>query len=380
MVFQEDIIAEKIRRNVRRIQMIDVAAAYNLERALRKVAATTSAPGSDGVTSRQLRQDAVYHILSIQRLLLLRLYRPGPLRKVRLQKPSGGYRTIQIPRMMDRLVGRAILNLVAPKFQPYFPDANFAFQRGRGVLEAVYEATTATKGFKGWIVKTDISSFFDRLQHRLLLQKLEALPIDDDLLHLVALFFSNNRRGKSTAGIGVPQGSVLSPFLANLYLADFDRSIGELRIRMIRYADDIFCLSHSKRAATSVLENLKRTLKPVRLVLSENKTKIVSAKTGLEFLGFWISSQGCSISDSVIVEYKEQVTRSLNRLANARAKQEELTDYAIGWLSFYSKGVTDESVMQVAEWTAQRCGGQLGSDMIAKIIQSGTGWSREDSD
>jgi RNA-directed DNA polymerase len=366
MLFDE--ISARISSRVRRIRLKDVAAAYNLERAVRKLTSSGRTPGSDGLTIHQLQRAPEFHILSIQKLLLLKVYKPQKARKVRIRKPSGGFRTLQIPSVIDRLVGRAILEAIAPKFQPYLPTVNYAFRRGSGALDAIRQAAAAAQGSQGWMVKTDIRAFFDQVRHSILLDQLGALPIEQDLLDLLKLFFVKSSRSISQAR-GLPQGSVLSPFLANIYLAMFDRQVVNKGMHMVRYADDLLFMASSKAAAKKVLKTVKELLRPLDLELSMQKTLIVPASSGVGFLGLEISSDGCTLSGESTGLYQAQINVALSILHGQRKSKEHLVNYAVGWLSFYAQAVTDSSVNELVQWTVQRCGEAITQEEAKKIMK-----------
>lgn len=246
-----------------------------------RVAGNRGAPGGDGISIDQFGQAVTRHLARLSAELRSGTYRPAPARKLAIPKKSGGTRTLTIPSVVDRVAQAAVALTIGPTLDAEMEDSSFAYRRGRGVVQAVRRvATLRRQGFR-WTVDADIDSYFDSIPHERLLDRLERSTGDDALIDLIAHWLEWYAPG----GVGVPQGSPISPLLANLYLDDVDEAMAAHGLRLVRYADDFVLLAKHEAAAERGLERVTAILAEQGLTLNQAKTRIVPYEQGLTFLG-----------------------------------------------------------------------------------------------
>ncbi|MGO9740540.1 MAG: CRISPR-associated endonuclease Cas1 [Roseiarcus sp.] len=252
-----------------------------LWRAWERVRANHGAAGGDGVTIERFAPFAKEAIEALAKRLRGFTYRPGPSRRVMIPKRAGGFRPLDIPCVVDRVAqGAAALTLV-PALEPEFEDSSFAYRPGRGVADAVRRVAALRRQGYTHAVDADIAHYFETVPHEPLLAKLEKLVGDDAILDLVALWLEHH----APNGVGLPQGSPLSPLLANLYLDALDEAVEGRGVRLVRYADDFVILAKSEGAARDALSKVTRLLAEHGLTLNAEKTRVVDFDQGFRFLG-----------------------------------------------------------------------------------------------
>lgn len=252
-----------------------------LWRAWARVRQNRGAPGGDGETIELFAADAMARIVRLQRELACGVYMPGPVRGVQVPKKSGGMRQLAIPCVVDRVAQTAAAMLLQPVLEPEFEEESCGYRPGRSVAMAVRRVAALYRAGYRWVVDGDIDDFFDEVDHRRLLEDLARHVDDPRLLDLVRLWLSSF----SDDGRGLPQGSPLSPLLANLYLDRVDEEIRSEGVRLVRYADDFLPLCRSRRRAEAALARIAALLAKRGLALDPEKTRIVDFERGFRFLG-----------------------------------------------------------------------------------------------
>ena len=254
----------------------------------RRVKAGGGMGGTDGVTVRmfELRLEAELDALATE--LRNRTYRPEPLLRFDVPKASGGVRALSVPAVRDRVVQSAALIALEPTIERELEAASFAYRSGRSYHDAIETLRRLRDEGFVWVVDADIESFFDRVDHDLLLERLAELVPDPDVLHLVEAWITVDARyrGRRVARAeGIPQGAPISPLLANLFLDRFDEAIAAEGHRLVRYADDFVILCRTRPRAEEALRLTEGVLGDLELRLNEEKTQITSFDAGFRFLG-----------------------------------------------------------------------------------------------
>jgi RNA-directed DNA polymerase len=266
----------------------------NMIRALKRVQGNKGAPGIDGMTVEELEPYLKAHWARIKAELLEGRYRPQAVRGVEIPKPDGGVRKLGIPTAVDRLIGQAVHQVMAPAWDRTFSEASYGFRPGRSALQAVQAARGyVTEGFR-WVVDIDLEKFFDRVNHDVLMALVARRVKDKRLLGLLRRFLQAGLMtdGPETVRMeGTPQGSPLSPLLSNILLDVLDKELERRGHRFCRYADDCNIYVRSKRAGERVMATVTRFLEK-RLHLRVNPTKsAVGRPWDLKFLGYSITSE-----------------------------------------------------------------------------------------
>ena len=258
--------------------------------AWRKVRANHGSAGVDGVSIAQFEKELRKNLEDLGRELKENRYRPQPVRRVYVPKPSGGTRPLAILAVQDRIAQRALYDLLAPHFEQRFLDCSFGFREGRSTRDAVARVVAARQHGLRWVVDGDIKNCFETLDHARLLRMLRAEIRDRRILKLVEQWLKanifNELEGRDLA-VGTFQGGILSPLLANIYLHTFDEKLTAVGLSLVRYADDWLILCAKKTAAQNALEMATHALEELRLAINPYKTRIVSFDEGFRFVGYF---------------------------------------------------------------------------------------------
>ena len=254
----------------------------------RRVKAGGGMGGTDGVTVRMFELRLAAELDALATELRNRTYRPEPLLRFDVPKASGGVRTLSVPTVRDRVVQSAALIVLEPTIERELEAASFAYRPGRSYKDAIETLRRLRDEGFVWVVDADIESFFDRVDHDLLMGRLAELVPDPDVLHLVEAWITVEARykGRRLARTeGLPQGAPISPLLANLFLDRFDEAIADEGHRLVRYADDFVILCRTRPRAEEALRLTEGLLGDLELRLHEGKTQITSFDAGFRFLG-----------------------------------------------------------------------------------------------
>ena len=253
-----------------------------------RVRANKGCAGADGVSLSRFEQDLERELAFLREEVMAGRYRPRPLLRVEIHPQGRKPRMLAIPAVRDRVLQTAVANTLTPLFEAEFEACSFAYRQGRSVDMALAEVRRWRDAGYRWVVDADISSFFDELDHALLMSSVTELVPDPRLVELIRCWVrAEVREGDVTWCLirGVPQGSPIAPHLANLYLDRFDEALLAHDLRLVRYSDDFVVLCKNRRRAEVVLELTEEVLTGLRLHLNRSKTRIVDFKRGFRFLG-----------------------------------------------------------------------------------------------
>ena len=265
----------------------------NLEMAWERVKANRGSGGVDGETLETFEAQLSQQLDRLQRELKENTYQPQPVRQHPIPKRDkpGEYRLLGIPTIYDRICQQALLNRIEPIFEPVFDDASFGYRRGRSAKDALRKVWQEIQGGSEWIVDADLRDFFGSVDHEKLLTLVAQRVADGRILRLIEAMLKAGSYGKGQlfpSERGTPQGGVVSPTLSNVLLTPFDREMRLRGYQLTRYADDWVITCKSAAEARAAAEVAGRVLKQLGVELHPQKTRIVHAQDGFEFLGYKI--------------------------------------------------------------------------------------------
>lgn len=256
------------------------------------VSANGGAAGVDRRSIEQIREEGVVKFLEeLQAKLRDGTYQPAPIRRVYIPKPDGRQRPLGIPTITDRVAQMAVKLVIEPLFEADFLDCSHGFRPRRSAQQAVREIERGWRTGLRWVVDVDLQSYFDTIPHGRLLQLVRRRVHDPRILGLIRSWL---KAGVLDAGrtsypeTGTPQGGVLSPLLANIYLHEVDRrwqGKGS-RVRLVRYADDLVVLCVNEADARREHDQLQAMIESMGLRLNGVKTRVVAMREGFDFVGF----------------------------------------------------------------------------------------------
>ncbi|MBI5133708.1 MAG: group II intron reverse transcriptase/maturase [Thaumarchaeota archaeon] len=314
----------------------------NLEDAFSKVKENRGAGGIDGVSITQFEAQKQQNLLEIQRLLRSKQYKVIPVRRVEIPKPDGNYRPLGIPTVRDRVVQQATLNKLDPIFETKFLDCSYGFRKGRNAHQAVVKVEQYRDEGCEWVVEADIDSFFDSVDHELLIDQVAEEISDGSVLRLIRSWLEAGAfKGIELieTNIGTPQGGVISPLLANIYLHPFDVQMTALGFKLVRYADDFVIMCKTEEEANRALKTVKQILAEMKLRVKVSKTRIVqsSKEEGTEFLGFKIFKEHKVPRKGAVMKFKDKVRAITRRQQPTNVKQviRRLNPVIRGWGNYF---------------------------------------------
>ena len=336
--------------------MEQVVTQDNAPVAWRAVKRNGGAPGIDGMTTRQRRDHVRAHWETIRAKLLAGTYVPSPVRRVEIPKPNGGVRLLGIPTVLDRWIQQMLLQVLQAIFDPTFSAQSFGFRPGKRAHDAVCTARNYVQAGKNWVVDMDITQFFDRVNHDILMNRIGQTIRDKRVLRLMGKYL---RAGVMVEGVvqsseeGTPQGGPLSPLLANIYLDALDRELEQRGLAFSRYADDCNMYVSSQRAAERVLASVTDWIKK-HLRLEVNASKSGTGRPWeRKFLGFRINPQGQIEAAPQSVERFKMKVRELWRSCQSQTSEElrgTWRAYVRGWWGYYRLAEERRNVFGLEGW------------------------------
>lgn len=332
----------------------------NMLKAWKRVKANKGAPGMDGMSIEEFPEFTRQHWERIRSALEQGTYRPASVMRVMIPKMSGGERPLGIPTVLDRVIQQAVAQVVAPLFEPHFSEHSHGFRPGHSAHDALSEMEQAYRDGFRFAADCDLSSFFDTVNHGLLMNRLAARVECPAVLRLIGRYL---RAGvvmpggeRETTTRGVPQGGPLSPLLANIMLDDLDQELAGRGLRFSRYADDFLVFTRSISSARRVLKAVSRFIVR-RLDLQVNESKSKAAKLSeCSFLGYTIRRGKLRWTDKAVERFKQRI-REITARSNGKSMRQRipvLLRYVRGWLNYYGHSHSYTQLLELEQWMRRR--------------------------
>ncbi|MBI5481422.1 MAG: group II intron reverse transcriptase/maturase [Deltaproteobacteria bacterium] len=335
----------------------------NVVKALKRVKQNKGSPGVDGMTVDELPKHLAEHWQEIREQLLEGTYQPKPVREAEIPKSGGGVRKLGIPTVLDRFVQQSILQVLQPMWDATFSKHSHGFRPGRNAHDAVCEAQRYIQAGKRVVVDVDLEQFFDRVNHDVLMGRLEKRISDKRMLGLIRRYLE---AGIMANGVvmeryeGTPQGGPLSPLLANVLLDEVDKELERRGLSFVRYADDLNVYVGSKRAGEDAMQTLRRLYARLRLRINEAKSA-VARPWERKFLGysFWVAAGGVvrrRVAPKALEAMKDRVRNiaSRNGGRSMKAVFAELRNYLEGWKQYFQLAETPRVFRDIDKWIRHR--------------------------
>ena len=331
----------------------------NVRKAWKRVKANRGAPGTDKMSIDDFPEFARAQWDSIRDSLMAGTYQPSPVKRVEIPKPTGGTRPLGIPTVLDRLIQQAMYQVLMPIFDPDFSEFSYGFRPGRSAHDAVHKVREYIRQGYRVAVDMDLSKFFDRVNHDVLMHRVARKVRDKRVLRLIGRYLRagvviKGRLWKSHEG--VPQGGPLSPLLANILLDDLDKELEKRGHKFVRYADDFVILVRTKRAGLRVKESVTRFLeRKLKLKVNQDKSR-VSSTDQTNFLGFTFKGTKIRWSDKAFREFKRRVKRLTGRswFVSMEYRYKKLSQYIRGWMNYFGISEYYRPIPEVDHWLRRR--------------------------
>ncbi|HAG81711.1 MAG TPA: group II intron reverse transcriptase/maturase [Cyanobacteria bacterium UBA12227] len=284
----------------------------NFQRAWEKVAENRGCAGVDGESIDRFARNQTMNIYQLRDGVAQTRYQPSPYKQVIIPKRNGTQRELKIPTVRDRIVQQALLNVLSPFMEKTFSSASFAYRPNLSYLNAVEKvAEWRDRGYQ-WVLDADIVKFFDNIDHRRLLKEVR-LQIDSPrILCLIKSWISAGvltEEGVIVSQKGIPQGAVISPLLANIYLHEFDELVTATDLKLVRYADDFLVLAQTQERILQAQLEIINLLESMGLMLHTEKTQVTTFERGFRFLGHGFLDKAIFPVDATDVSLKSAIER-----------------------------------------------------------------------
>ena len=321
----------------------------NMNLAYKKVCANKGAGGVDEVTVEELGEYIKENWESIREQIRKREYKPKPVRRVEIPKPSGGVRKLGIPTVMDRVIQQGIVQVISPMCEPLFSDWSYGFRPNRSCEMAIRQLLVYLNEGHEWIVDIDLEKFFDNVPQDKLMSLVHNIINDGDTESLIRKYLKAGvmtSQGYEETKLGTPQGGNLSPLLSNIMLNELDKELETRGLRFTRYADDCVIAVKSEASAKRVMRTVSDWIRR-KLGLKVNMTKThITRPTNLKYLGFGFYKDSkenewkCRPHKDSVQRLKRKLKELTcrNKPGTIREKIVKINQVTRGWINYYALG------------------------------------------
>jgi RNA-directed DNA polymerase len=336
----------------------------NLLAAFRRVTKNKGGPGIDGVIIKEFGQFLNDNLTTLAEELQSGQYQPQSVKRVLIPKPgSQEQRPLGIPTVRDRVVQAAVLQVIEPLFETRFAGNSYGFRPGRSAKDALRLVDTRLKDDCVHVVDADIKAYFDTIPHEPLLELVRMRVHDERVIRLIRSFLKAGvMRDEAPLYLpeeGTPQGGVISPLLANIYLDPLDQVMVEQGLEMVRYADDFVILCYRRKEAEAALDMVKEWMAAAGLMLHTSKTHIVDMSQpgdSFEFLGYHFEQDRCSPREKSVEKLKESVRGKTKRGKRGSLEEiiQDINQVLKGWFEYFRHSTEAQGFNDLDIWVAAR--------------------------
>ena len=308
-----------------------------------KVRANKGAAGVDGQSIARFEAQAELYLSELSAGLKDGTYRPEAVKRVDIPKGDGRTRPLGIPTVKDRIVQQAVRLVIEPIFENCFAEGSYGFRPKRGCHDALREVDRLIKEGFTYVVDADLQAYFDTIPHAPLVERIEAHVIDGKVLNLIRSWLKADiLKGTEqwTPVQGSPQGAVISPLLANIYLNPLDHLMAAKGFRMVRYADDFVILCRTREDADSALAVVQAWVTENGLTLHPEKTHVGDCRVpgqGFEFLGYRFEAGRRTVRKKSLDKLKGGIREKTGRSRGDSLKRiiADLNPKLRGWFGYF---------------------------------------------
>lgn len=328
----------------------------NMMQAYKKVKAKNGASGVDGIGTEEIREYLIKNWEEIREKIKKRKYKPQPVLRVEIPKPSGGTRNLGIPSVVDRIIEQAIAQVITPIVEPYFSEYSYGFRPKRSAQQAVLKLLEYFNDGYLYVVDIDLEKFFDNVPQDKLMTLVGKIIQDPDTESLIAKYLKAGVmiKGKyEETTKGTPQGGNLSPLLSNIMLNELDKELEARNLHFVRYADDCVIVVKSSAAASRVMHTVTNWIeRKLGLKVNASKTK-VTKPSYLKYLGFSFVKMGDKWEARPHADSLAKFKRILKRLTSRSwgismdERIQRLNWVIRGWINYFRIGKMKTNMQKI---------------------------------
>ena len=332
-----------------------------LFKGFKKVFKAKGAAGIDGQSLSAFASNLDNELSQLLLELKTKRYQPQPVRRVIIPKDGGGERLLGIPTVRDRVVQQCLNDLLTPIFEEQFHPSSFGYRPKRSCHDAINKATMFIRRYgRRHVVDMDLSKCFDKLDHTLIIKSIKRRVRDGSVLKLITQFLESgvmvDGHWQQTEA-GSPQGGVISPLIANIYLDAFDEEMKQRGHRIVRYADDILILCRSGSAAENAQRQATQILEgKLKLTVNTEKTHITHSDAGVRFLGVEIGTKHTRIQAKKLAAFRRKLKQMTKRNGGKPLQSviKGLNPLLRGFSQYFRIADASRAFRQIASWLRRR--------------------------
>ena len=342
-----------LKDKVTKIRNMKVAAKHVLDKG--------GSAGVDRIDTVEFKENYSVHMRELYREFLEDRYQPKPALRVFIPKSDGRQRPLGIPTVKDRIAQAAVRGILEPIYEKEFCDCSLGFRKGKSQIDAINKIEEyKEQGYK-WVLDADIKGFFDNIDHELLIEFIRQKVTDGWMVEIIKSWLTMGvmKDGEYIpTEKGTPQGGVISPLLANIFLHEFDKIMVERGYKLVRFADDFVVMTKSKRKAKRAYEVVKEIItEKLKLELHPEKTVITNFGEGFVFLGFeFIAWRYKRPRKKSLEKFKDKVRKVTKRNQPWKVDSiiKRLNAKIYGWANYFGHGNVKKLFRRLDEWIRMR--------------------------